>query len=247
MILKHQVAIVTGGSGGIGQELVRAMARQGAHVVFTYHKAEPQAQALCAQLLQESCSVTAKQLDVGDFTAVHSFVSEVFSDLGRIDILVNNSGITKDGLLMRMSEADFDAVIRTNLKGSWNMVKAVMPFMSKARYGRIINMASIAGITGNAGQANYAASKAGLIGLTKSVAKEYARRGITCNAIAPGLIDTQMSMDLPEEVKAKYLEHIPVGRLGEAKEVAELVVFLAGHSAYITGQVIHIDGGMVMG
>ena len=246
-MLNHQVAIVTGGSGGIGQELVRELARQGAHVVFTYHKAEQQAHALCAQLLQESCSVSAKQLDVGDFNAGQTFVSEVFSELGRIDILVNNSGITKDGLLMRMSEADFDAVIRTNLKGSWNMIKAVLPFMSKARYGRIINMASIAGVTGNSGQANYAASKAGLIGLTKSVAKEYARRGITVNALAPGLIDTQMTTDLPEEVRAKYLELIPVGRLGSAKEVAELVVFLAGHSAYITGQVIHIDGGMVMG
>ncbi|MDD3716706.1 MAG: 3-oxoacyl-[acyl-carrier-protein] reductase [Candidatus Marinimicrobia bacterium] len=247
MDLKGKVALVTGAAGGIGEAICTALARSGASVLIHYCHSEAPAKALSDKLRQEGHSCMLYQADIRSTQAAQAMADALIAEYGKIDILVNNAGITRDQLLMRMSEADFDEVIATNLKGSWNMIKAVSYAMSKARYGKIINISSVAGIAGTPGQSNYAASKAGIIGLTKSVAREFARRNITCNAVAPGFIETKMSAVLPEAVREKYLEQIPLARYGKPEEVAALVLYLASDEAnYITGQVLQIDGGLAM-
>ncbi|MDZ7821306.1 MAG: 3-oxoacyl-[acyl-carrier-protein] reductase [Candidatus Marinimicrobia bacterium] len=247
MDVKEKVALVTGGSGGIGEAIAVRLAESGAAVVINYRRSEAKAAAVCEKLTRKGMECSALQGDVSSFAASQAMVDAVVKQYGKIDILVNNAGITRDRLLLRMKEADFDEVISTNLKGTWNMIKAVSLPMSRARYGKIVNIASVSGVTGNAGQANYAASKAGVIGLTRSVAREFAGRNITCNAVAPGFIETEMTAGLPEKVRERYLQQIPLGRYGRSGEVASLVLFLASDdSNYITGQVVHVDGGLVM-
>ncbi len=247
MNLKDKVALVTGGASGIGEAISTKLAKEGAHVIVNYNHSEAKARALCEKLTQEGLICSSYQGDVSKFEETQTLAKKIISNHGKIDILVNNAGITKDQLLFRMTEDDFDRVIETNLKGSWNMIKAVSMPMSKAKFGKIINITSISGVMGNAGQTNYSASKAGLIGLTKSVAREFAKRNITCNAVAPGFIETNMTAELPESLKEKYIQQIPVGRYGHAEDVASLVNFLVSNEAnYITGQVVHVDGGLVM-
>ena len=235
--------IVTGGAKGIGRAVALAFAKQGCNVVLNYRSTVPD------ELIKEieGCGVQclAIQCDVSDFKQAELLVKSAADKFGSIDVLVNNAGITRDKLLLGMKEEDFDAVIATNLKGTFNMIKHTSKIMLKQRSGSIVNMSSVVGVTGNIGQANYAASKAGVIGLTKSTAREFASRGITCNAIAPGFIKTSMTDVLSDKVKEGILSTIPLGRLGEPEEVAELAVFLA-NAPYITGQVVNIDGCMVM-
>ena len=246
MLLKDRVAIITGGARGIGRQIALSFAKEGADI------------ALC-DVNAEALAVTQKDIeamgrkavtgvvDVTKSDQVESFVQKTLDKFGKIDILVNNAGITKDGLLVRMSESDWDAVIAVNLKGAFNCTKAVSKIMMKQRDGRIVNMASIIGIMGNAGQANYAASKGGLIALTKTVAKELASRNVRANAIAPGFIQTEMTAKLPDNVKSEMLKFVPLARFGTVQDVANLALFLASdNSSYITGQVIQVDGGMVM-
>lgn len=248
MDLKGKTAIVTGGAAGIGASISSTLARSGAQVLINYHHSKEKAEALCGQLKEEGCDCFVYGADVASAEEAAAITKACVERYGKIDILVNNAGITRDQLLMRMSESDFDAVIATNLKGSWNMIKSVSFHMSKAKYGRIVNISSVVGVTGSPGQTNYAASKAGLIGLTRSVAREFSRRNICCNAIAPGFIETAMTEQLPAETKEAYLQQIPLSRFGKPEDVAALVLFLASEmSAYITGQVIHVDGGLVMG
>lgn len=245
--LQGKVAIVTGGRRGIGRAISEIFARQGARVVLgdrvpdeAHQAAQEIAQATGAYV--QSCMV-----EVSDMASAQSMVDCTLSDLGRVDILVNNAGITRDTLIMRMDENDFDAVIDVNLKGVWNCCKAVTRPMMKQRFGRIINISSVSGLAGQAGQTNYSASKAGVIGLTKALAREVASRNITVNAIAPGFIPTALTEDLPQELKDSMMKLIPVGRWGKAEEVAALAAFLASdEAAYITGQVISVDGGMFM-
>ena len=239
--MDKKCVLITGAAKGIGKAVALEFAKNGYNIALNYRSGEPielieEIEALGAQCL-------AVRADVGISEQAEETVSLVKNCFGKIDALVNNAGITRDNLLIRMSEQDFDDVIRTNLKGAFNMIRQVTPLMLKARGGAIVNMSSVVGIMGNAGQANYAASKAGLIGLTKSTAKELASRGITCNAIAPGFIETDMTSALPDEVKQKMLESIPLRRFGSAEDVAKLVFFIA-NAGYITGQVIHVDGGM---
>ena len=242
--LDGQVALVTGASRGIGRAIAVALAKSGARVACVATSAsnvEGTASECC------DCTDGAKAfgVDVSSHDAVTALVKEVAGEFGRLDILVNNAGITRDQLLMRMSEDDFDRVVDVNLKGTWNFVKAAARPLMKAGSGRIINIASVVGVTGNAGQANYAASKAGVIGLTKSAAKELSGRGVTVNAIAPGFIETDMTADIPENEKAKITGAIPLGRMGGADEIAQATLFLAGPSgAYITGQTLVVDGGL---
>jgi len=246
MKLKDNVALVTGAAQGIGKTIALALASQGAHVVISdvsMEKAEETAKE-CAEL---GVKAKALRFDVSNADEVASAVGEVISEFGQLDILVNNAGITRDGLLMRMKEDDWDAVIRINLKGTFLCTKEAVKVMAKKRYGRIVSIASIVGFTGNAGQANYAASKAGIVGLTKTVAKEYAARKITVNAVAPGFIQTAMTDVLPEKVKEELLRAIPLGRLGTVDDVTNAVLFLVSpDAAYITGQTIHVNGGMYM-
>lgn len=247
MNFKDQVVVVTGGAVGIGREISSQFAREGAIVVVNYHHSQTEAQELCATLQQEGHHVLSYQTDVADFKATQTMIDTIMTQFGHIDVLVNNSGMTRDNLILRMSEEEFDQVISTNLKGTWNMCKHVSKIMVKQRKGKIINITSVVGIVGNAGQTNYAASKAGIIGLTKSLAKELAKRNICVNAVAPGFIQTRMTSQLSTELTEEALHQIPLGRLGEPKDVAALALFLASPSAdYITGQVIHVDGGMVM-
>ena len=242
-MLKGKTAVITGAAKGIGKAVALAFAKEGCNIVLNYHSniAEETIQEI------EACNVACLpvQGDVSDFNFAATFVKQAKKEFGSLDILVNNAGITRDMLLMRMSEEEFDSVINTNLKGCFNMVRHASSIMLKQRSGSIINMASVVGVMGNAGQANYAASKAGIIGLTKSAAKELAQRGITCNAIAPGFVETDMTAVLTEEQKEAMLAAIPLKRYGDAEDIAEVAVFLA-KQAYITGQVIHVDGGMVM-
>ncbi|MGN0746982.1 MAG: 3-oxoacyl-[acyl-carrier-protein] reductase [Aristaeellaceae bacterium] len=247
MSLEGRVALVTGGSRGIGRAVCLALARGGAAVALCYAGNE-----VAARETEEACralgaETLALRCDVTDEAAVRDMTAAVVKRFGRVDILVNNAGITRDGLMMTMPENAFDAVIAANLKGAFLCMKAVCRTMLRQRYGRIINVSSVVGLHGNAGQANYAASKAGLIGLTKSAARELASRGVTVNAIAPGYIDTDMTAALPEEVRERTLAAIPAGRMGQAEEVAAAAAFLAGEeAAYITGQVLAVDGGMGM-
>ena len=246
MLLKDKVTMVTGGARGIGREIALTFAKEGSDI------------ALC-DVNAEALAVTQKEIealgrkavtgvvDVTKSDQVESFVQKTLDKFGKIDILVNNAGITKDGLIVRMSESDWDAVIAVNLKGAFNCTKAVSKIMMKQRDGRIVNMASIIGIMGNAGQANYAASKGGLIALTKTVAKELASRNVRANAIAPGFIQTEMTAKLPDNVKSEMLKFVPLAKFGTVQDVANLALFLASdNSSYITGQVIQVDGGMVM-
>lgn len=245
MLLKNTTAIITGASRGIGKAIAHLFAKNGANIAMVYASDSNAANETQASLLKEDVQVKAYKCDVSDFKATEKLVKNVLEDFGQVDILVNNAGIVRDNLILKMSEADFTSVISTNLTGAFNMTKHLYkPFM-KQRSGRIINMSSIVGLMGNAGQANYAAAKAGLIGLTKSTAKELAARSVTCNAIAPGFIDSDMTRDLPEKARNGILDVIPAKRMGTDEEVAQLALFLAGpYAGYITGEVIRIDGGL---
>ncbi|MFZ5650919.1 MAG: 3-oxoacyl-[acyl-carrier-protein] reductase [Bacillota bacterium] len=247
MYLNGRVAIVTGSSRGIGRAIALAVAREGADVLVNYAGREAEANAVAGEIRAMGRQALNFRADVSDPAQAARMVEAAMEAFGRLDILVNNAGITRDNLIPRIKEDDWDAVLSVNLKGAFNCLKSAIRPMLKARWGRIINITSVVGVMGNAGQANYAASKAGLIGLTKSAAKEYGSRNITVNAVAPGFIETEMTEKLPEEARNRMLAGIPLGRLGSAGEVAALVVFLAGEGAsYITGQVITVDGGMVM-
>lgn len=247
MTLVGKVALVTGGSRGIGRAIALKLAENGADVAINYAGNTAAAEEVKAAIEQMGRKALLIQCSVADTDGVQAMVNQVVKDLGRLDILVNNAGITRDGLLMRMKEADWDDVMNTNLKGVYNCSKAVMRTMMKQKSGRIVNMASVVGEMGNAGQANYAAAKAGVIGFTKSLAKEVASRGITVNAIAPGFIATDMTSVLSDDQKAEMARTIPLGRAGQPEDVANAVLFLASEgAAYITGQVLNVDGGMVM-
>lgn len=247
MTLEGKTALVTGASRGIGKQIALTLASQGADVIVNYNGSRERAEETVSQIRDMGRKAEALQCSVADFQACGDMVKKALELFGHIDILVNNAGITKDGLLMAMSEADFDNVIDTNLKGCFQMIRFASRRMMKQRYGRIINVSSVSGVAGNAGQANYSASKAGIIGLTKSAAKELASRGITCNAIAPGFVKTEMTDVLPDEVKENAKKQIPLGRFAEPEDIANAAVFLASDKAsYITGQVLLVDGGMMM-
>ena len=244
--LEGKVAIVTGGSRGIGFAVALSLAREGAEVVVCSRNLKAIEEA-AERIRSEGGSAHPYKVDVADSSSVSALVKDVAEKFGRIDILVNNAGLAADNLLMRLKEADWDSVIDTNLKGTFNFTKAVARSMIKQHGGKIINMTSVVGIVGNAGQANYCASKAGIIGLTKSVARELASRNVTVNCVAPGLIRSAMTESLPDQAKEQAAELIPLGRMGEPEDVAEVVLFLASPAAdYITGEVIRTDGGMAM-
>ena len=246
-MLAGKVALVTGASRGIGKEIALTLAANGATVIVNYNGSKDRAEEVVKEIEAAGGSAEAIQCNVADFQASEEMVKEILGKYKKVDILVNNAGITKDGLLMRMSEADYDAVIDTNLKGTFNMIRHLSRSFLKQKSGKIINLSSVSGVMGNAGQANYSASKAGVIGLTKSVARELASRGICVNAIAPGFIETEMTDAMSEDAQNALKQMIPLRRAGKATEVAELVLFLAGkNSDYITGQVISIDGGMAI-
>ncbi len=243
-LLENKVAIVTGGSRGIGEAIVRQFVEEGATTIFTYKNSIEKANALVEELSQKG-SVKGVQCDVADFTQMEQFVSDIVDEFKAIDILVNNAGVTRDNLILRMSEEEWDEVMHNNLKSVFNCTKLVVKPMMRARKGSIINLSSIVGIGGNAGQSNYAASKAGIIGFSKSIAKEMGGRNIRCNVIAPGFIQTEMTDALSEEVKTNYLKTIPLKRFGLPSEIAETAVFLASDkSSYISGQVLSVCGAI---
>jgi 3-oxoacyl-[acyl-carrier protein] reductase len=247
MKLEGKVALVTGASRGIGREIALGLAKQGADVVVNYSGSEERANQVAAEIKELGRNAIAVQCDVSNSESVASMVKATIDTFGKLDILVNNAGITKDNLLMRMKEDEWDDVININLKGVFLCTKAVTRQMMKQRSGRIINISSIVGVSGNPGQANYVAAKSGVIGLTKTTAKELSSRGITVNAIAPGFITTDMTDKLTEDVKDQMLKQIPLARFGEPSDIANVVVFLASEdSRYMTGQTLHVDGGMVM-
>ncbi|MCD8005165.1 MAG: 3-oxoacyl-ACP reductase FabG [Oscillospiraceae bacterium] len=241
-MLKGKTTLITGGSRGIGAAIARAMAAQGANVALVYAGNQQAAEEVAGQCAALGVTDKSYQCDVADFAAVKALVAAVKEDFGSIQILVNCAGINADGLILSMKEEAFDRVVAANLKGTFNLIRHCSPLFLRAREGCIINVSSVAGLMGNAGQANYAAAKAGIVGLTKSVARELAPRGVTCNAIAPGFIRTDMTADLED---SPLVASIPLGRMGTAEEVADLAVFLAG-AGYITGEVIRIDGGIAM-
>ena len=244
-LLEGKTAIITGGSRGIGKGIVETFAQHGANVAFTYSASAEAANALAHEISKTGVKAKAYKSDAASYDESQKLAEEVLKDFGSIDILVNNAGITKDNLLMRISEEDFDKVIEVNLKSVFNMTKAVQRAMLKQRKGSIINMSSVVGVKGNAGQTNYAASKAGIIGFTKSVALELGSRDIRCNAIAPGFIETEMTGELSEETMKQYLQNIPLNRLGKVEDVAKLALFLASDdSSYLTGQVLSVCGGL---
>ena len=246
-MLKNKIALITGAGRGIGRAIAIALAKEGAEVVINYNGSEERAKEVKQTIEENGGKASIYKCNVSDFAACEAMIKDIVKEYGQLDILVNNAGITKDGLLMAMCEADFDNVIDTNLKGCFQMIRFASRRMMKQRYGRIINVSSVSGVAGNAGQANYSASKAGIIGLTKSAAKELASRGITCNAIAPGFVKTEMTDVLPDEVKENAKKQIPLGRFAEPEDIANAAVFLASDKAsYITGQVLLVDGGMVM-
>ena len=246
MRLKDQTVIVTGSARGIGKEIASAFANEGATVIISDINAEA-ASATAEELVKAGHTSSSFACDVTDMNSVSEMVNKILDKYNRIDILVNNAGITKDNLLLRMSEQEWDAVISTNLKGVFTCTKVIIKSMMKARKGKIINIASIIGITGNAGQSNYAASKAGIIGFTKSIAKEFASRGITANAVAPGFIKTEMTEKLSDKAREEIFKNIPLNKLGTPEDVAGVCLFLASPDAdYITGQTIVVDGGMAM-
>lgn len=244
MDLTNKVAIVTGGATGIGREISKKLASLGCTVVINYNSSKDSAQSLVDELGERAYAI---QANIADYNDAEKLINETITKFGKIDILVNNAGITEDTLILRMKEHDFDKVINVNLKGTWNCCKHVAKQMSKQRSGKIINISSVVGIMGNIGQTNYSAAKAGIIGLTKSLARELAKRNVNVNAVAPGFIETKMTDSLNEEIKKYYLSNIPLERLGKAQDVANLVAFLScSMSDYITGQVINCDGGLLM-
>ena len=246
-MLEGKIALVTGAAKGIGRAIALALAADGATVVVNYNGSKERAEQVVEEIKALGADGMAYQCNVADTAATADMVKEVIKTYGKLDILVNNAGITRDNLIMKMSEEDFDAVIDANLKGCFNTIKAVSRQMLKQRAGRIINITSVSGILGNAGQANYAASKAGIIGLTKTMARELASRGITVNAVAPGFVDTDMTQVLPENVKEAATAQIPLGRFGKPEDIANMVDYLASEKAsYITGQIISVDGGMAI-
>ena len=247
MLLDGKTALVTGASRGIGRAIALCLAAEGARVAINYAGNVRAAEEVKTAIEAAGGTAILCQADIADSSAVEAMVANVVKEFGTVDILVNNAGITRDTLLMRMKDEDFAKVLDTNLKGVFYCTKAVSKLMMKKRSGRIVNMASVVGLVGNAGQTNYAAAKAGVIGFSKSAAKELASRGITVNVVAPGFIGTDMTAGLPESVKEKMLTDIPLGRMGEPEDVASAVLFLASDQAsYITGQVVNVDGGMVM-
>jgi 3-oxoacyl-[acyl-carrier protein] reductase len=246
-LLQDKVVLITGASRGIGKAIAEECVKQGAKVAFTYISSDEKAKALEAELTADGGVAKGFKSDAGDFDQAQKLVEDVVAEFGTVDVLVNNAGITRDTLLMRMTEQQWDEVINTNLKSAFNLTKAVQKPMLKARYGSIINMSSVVGVSGNAGQSNYAASKAGLIGFTKSVAQELGSRNIRCNAIAPGFIETEMTGALDEKVVQEWRNSIPLKRGGSPLDVANATVFLASDmSAYVTGQTLHVCGGMLM-
>lgn len=245
--LTGKIALITGGSRGIGESIVRRFTQDGASVAFTYNGSAGRAMALAEELTTAGFMVSAHRADIANADAVTALFKEVTDRYQRLDILVNNAGVTKDGLVLRMSEADWDFVIDTNLKGTFLCCKAAARIMMGQRYGKIINISSVVGIAGNPGQVNYVSSKAGVIGMTKSLAKELASRNILVNCVAPGYIKTEMTDKLTEDQKKTILQAIPLGRIAESPEIASVVSFLASEdAAYITGQTISVDGGMAM-
>ncbi|GCD83384.1 3-oxoacyl-[acyl-carrier-protein] reductase FabG [Parageobacillus thermoglucosidasius] len=246
-MLQGKVALVTGASRGIGRAIALELARQGAKIAVNYAGSEAKANEVVGEIKNMGGEAFAIQADVADAQAVEQMIKTVLERFERIDILVNNAGITRDNLLMRMKEEEWDDVIDINLKGVFNCTKAVTRPMMKQRYGRIVNIASVVGVMGNPGQANYVAAKAGVIGLTKTAARELASRNITVNAVAPGFITTDMTERLSEEIKSEMLKQIPLARFGEPEDVAKVVAFLVSDAAsYMTGQTLHVDGGMIM-
>ena len=244
-LLKGKVALVTGGSRGIGKAIVNRLIEHGASVSFTYHSSSAKADAIVKSHKSTGAKIKAYQSDAASFEACEQLISQVINDFGKIDTLVNNAGITRDNLMLRMSETQWDVVISNNLKSVFNLTKHVLKPMLRNRKGSIINMSSVVGVFGNAGQANYAASKAGIIGFTKSIAKEVGSRNVRCNAIAPGFIETDMTEELDESTKNAFLTNIPMKRLGQAGEVADAVLFLASDmSSYISGQTLSVCGAM---
>ena len=246
-MLKNKIVLITGGGKGIGAAIAREMASQGAVVIINYSHSEAAAKEVQSEIRRAGGQADIFRCDVSDYNSVKAMTGDIIQHYGRLDILVNNAGIVKDGLLMRMKETDFNEVININLKGTFNCIQSVARQMLKQRYGRIINMSSVVGIYGNAGQVNYAASKAGIIGLTRSAAKELGSRGITVNAIAPGFIRTDMTDGLNDELKKKILSSISLGSFGTVEDIAHAACFLASDEArYITGQVLAVDGGISM-
>lgn len=247
MMLENRVALVTGAGRGIGRAIALKLASEGAAVIVNYNGSESKAKEVVSLIEEKGGKAEAFQCNVADFSACGQMMESIIEKYGHLDILVNNAGITKDNLLIKMSEEEFDAVIDTNLKGAFHCMKHVSRQMVKQRSGRIINISSVSGVSGNAGQTNYSASKAGIIGMTKTVAREMAARGITVNAIAPGFIQTDMTEVLSDKIKEAILEKIPMKQFGEPEDIADTALFLASDQAkYITGQVICVDGGMVM-
>jgi len=244
--LNNKVAIITGASQGIGRTIALVFAKSGANVICIA-RSESKIKELCLEITDQGGQASPIACDVGDGDAFANAIKSVTNEYGKLDILINNAGITRDALLMRMNDTQWDEVLNTNLKGAFYGMKSAIRPMMKNKYGRIINITSIVGLTGNPGQANYAASKAGLIGMTQSIAKEVGTRGITVNCIAPGWIDTEMTVDLPEDSKKDLLDRIPIGKIGKPEDIAHAAVFLASDEAsYITGQTITVDGGRVI-
>lgn len=245
--LTGKVALVTGASRGIGRGIARKLASLGATVLVNYNGSEQKAQELATEIAAAGGQAECVCCDVSDFAACADMVEQIIGKYGHVDILVNNAGVTRDNLLMRMSEEDYDKVLDINLKGAFNTMRHLSKYFLKQRSGKIVNISSVSGVLGNAGQANYSASKAGLIGLTKSVARELASRGVCVNAVAPGFIDTDMTQALSEKAREAGVAAVPMGRMGSVEDIAEMVAFLAGNrSDYITGQVICVDGGMAI-
>jgi 3-oxoacyl-[acyl-carrier protein] reductase len=244
-LLEGKTALITGGARGIGKAIAMRFAAQGANIAFSDIRIDEQAETLAMELTALGVKAFAYESDASDFNACEKLANEVAAEFGRIDILVNNAGITRDNLLMRMSEEEWDMVIRVNLKSVFNLTKAVQKYMLKQRNGSIINMTSVVGVNGNAGQSNYSASKAGMIGFTKSIAKELGSRNVRCNAVAPGFIETEMTAKLPDEVKKEWAEKIPLRRAGQPEDVANVCLYLASDlSGYVTGQILSVCGGM---
>ncbi|HHW79519.1 MAG TPA: 3-oxoacyl-[acyl-carrier-protein] reductase [Acholeplasmataceae bacterium] len=247
MDLKERVALVTGGASGIGRAITLELAKNGAFIAINYNSSKTQAEELVNHIIANGGNAIAIKADVSSFEEAENLVKTTVNHFGKLDILVNNAGVTRDGLIMRMKEDQFDDVININLKGVWNTCRHASRYLSKSDFGRIVNISSVSGLVGNVGQSNYTAAKAGVIGLTKTLAREFAGRGVTANVVAPGLIETKMTAELPTEITENFLKNIPLNRFGQPQEIADAVNFLVSDKAkYITGQVLVVDGGMVI-
>ena len=245
--MDKKIALVTGGNTGIGRMIAKTLASDGMHVIINYVALPEETEKVINEIEALGGSAEGMMADISDYEVAEKMVNEIKEKYGRCDVLINNAGITRDGLLLRMKEEDFDSVIKVNLKGTFNMTKLVSNLMLRNKYGRIVSLASVVGISGNVGQANYAASKAGIIGFTKSVAKELSKKNITANAVAPGFIRTRMTDAMTDEAKEATLKSIPMARMGEPEDIANAISFLVSDKAsYITGQVLNVDGGMIM-